>query len=144
MPENLEVKFNLKNKISPLKEKKEILDPQHIYILPTLKEPFGMSVIEASARGNMSVSAETNGPVYMFDAEKGEKTEWGIITGRGVLAHITADPEINLARNIGEAIVWSIDNWDRCRQNVIDFNDKIRSTWTWEGIGEQYVELFKA
>lgn len=143
VPSNLEVKFDLKDKISPLDEKKSILDSQHIYILPTLKEPFGMSVIEASARGNMAVSAETNGPLYMFEAEKGKKTDWGIITDRGVLADITSVPKENLASNIGKAVAWCVDNWDEGLQHVLNFNDKIRSTWTWEGIAGQYIELFK-
>jgi len=49
MPNNLEVKFKLFDRISPIDEKKQILDDKHIYILSTLKEPFGMSIIEASA-----------------------------------------------------------------------------------------------
>jgi glycosyltransferase involved in cell wall biosynthesis len=143
LPDNLEVKFNLKDKISPLAEKKEILDTKHIYILPTLKEPFGMSLIEASARGNMAVSADTNGPLYMFEAENGKDVEWGTITDRGVLARITEDPEINLAGNIGKAVTWTVENWNESVQHVLNFNEKIRSTWTWEGIGKQYLGLFE-
>ncbi|MBD3380110.1 MAG: glycosyltransferase [Candidatus Omnitrophica bacterium] len=143
VPENLEVKFDLKNRISTADEKKKLLDGQHIYILPTLKEPFGMSVIEASARGNMAVSADTNGPLYMFEAEKGEDTGWGIITDRGVLAKITPNPEKNLAVNIGKAVAWTVANWGACRSHVLNFNAKIRNAWTWEGIGRHYIELFK-
>ena len=143
VPENLKIIFDLKDRISPLKEKVDILDKEHIYILPTLKEPFGMSVIEASARGNMAVSADTNGPMYMFEAEKGEDLGWGIVTSRGVLAKITDDPEKNLAANIGHAIAWTVDNWDKCVGHVLDFNARIRDAWTWEGIACHYIELFK-
>ena len=143
MPDNLEIRFDLKDKISPLEEKKEILDTKHIYILPTLKEPFGMSLIEASARGNMAVSADTNGPLYMFEAEKGKDAGWGTITDRGVLAKITEDPEINLAGNIGKAVTWAVENWGESVRHVLNFNSKIRSTWTWEGIARQYLELFE-
>jgi glycosyltransferase involved in cell wall biosynthesis len=143
LPGNLTVKFDLKSGISPLEEKKAILDDKHIYILPTLKEPFGMSLIEASARGNMVVSADTNGPMYMLEAENGKKKDWGIVTGRGVLANITVDPARNLAANIGKAVAWTVDNWDESVRHVLELNRKILTTWTWEGIAGQYIELFR-
>ena len=102
-----------------------------------------MSVIEASARGNISVSADTNGPKYMFESEKGEDLGWGLITERGVLAKITDDHQANFANNIGKAIVWTVKNWQRSLENILRFNKKIRITWTWEGIGKQYLELFR-
>ncbi len=142
IPANLEIKFKFMTAISPTEEKKEILDDKHIYILPTLKEPFGMSVIEASARGDMVVSADTNGPKFIFDSASGVDTGWGIITGRGVLAKITDDHEKNFAENVGKAIAWTVDNWQRSTEHVLAFNKKILDTWTWEGIAHQYIELF--
>ena len=144
VPENLEVEFFLLEAISPLEEKKGILDDKHIYILPTLKEPFGMSLIEASARGNIVVSAETNGPKYMFESEKFDSNEWGILTKRGVLAHITDNPKEKFKKNIGKAISCVADNWEESTQRVLNFNNKIRDTWTWEGIAQQYIDLFKS
>ncbi|TES92883.1 MAG: glycosyltransferase [Candidatus Cloacimonadota bacterium] len=143
MPENLEIKFKLFNAISPPKEKKKILDNKHIYILPTLKEPFGMSIIEASARGNLIISTDSTGPKYMTLGENDEHFDWGITTDYGVLAKITEDHHTNLANNIGKAIVWTIDNWQRCAQSVLAFNKKIKQKWTWEGIGKQYLALFQ-
>ena len=143
MPNNLEVKFQFLNAISPPDEKKGILDDKHIYILPSLKEPFGMSIIEASARGNMIVSTDSTGPRYMLLSDNDTHFNWGIVTNYGVLAKITEDYRNNLANNIGKAIAWTIDNWQRCSQNVIAFNKKIRQKWTWEGISTQYLDLFK-
>jgi len=142
-PSNLVVEFNIFDRISFKNEKKEILDDKHIYILPTLKEPFGMSLIEASARGNMIVSAETNGPQYMFESHSGEKTEWGIITDYGVLAEITSDHDRYFAENIGKGIVWSVDNWEKSVDHILNFNKKIREFWTWRGVAEQYIEIFE-
>jgi glycosyltransferase involved in cell wall biosynthesis len=143
IPGNLEVKFKLLDAISPPSEKKEILDNKHIYLLPTLKEPFGMSLIEASARGNMVVSADTNGPKFMFGSSSGQDLGWGIITGCGVLAKITEDYQSNFAENVGKAITWIIDNWTGSVKGVLEFNKKIRNTWTWESIARQYLELFR-
>ncbi|MFC1705602.1 glycosyltransferase family 4 protein [Planctomycetota bacterium] len=144
LPENLEVEFRLFDAISPTEEKQELLDPKHIYILPTLKEPFGMSIIEASARGNMIVSADTNGPKFMMEMESGKDLEWGIATRYGALARITDDHEANFAHNVGSAIAWTVDNWTACAENVLAFNEKVRNTWTWESIGEQYLAIFEA
>ncbi len=143
-PKNLEVRFKLLDAISPPDEKKEILDDKQIYILPTLKEPFGMSIIEASARGNMVVSADTNGPKFMFESDSGRDLGWGIVTDYGVLARITEDHRVNFAKNVGRAVVWTVDNWHECTRHVPEFNKKIRGNWTWESIGRQYLELFSS
>ncbi|MFH1846325.1 MAG: glycosyltransferase family 4 protein [Candidatus Omnitrophota bacterium] len=142
VPDNLEIKFDLLQAISPDEEKKHILDDKHIYILPTLKEPFGMSIIEASARGNMIVSADTNGPRFMFEIEKGLSKDWGIVTSYGVLARITDNYTETLPKNIAEAIIWTINNRQDGILRVVLFNDKIRQKWTWKGIAGQYLELF--
>lgn len=143
-PDNLEIKFKLFSAISPLEEKKEVLDKQHLYILPTLKEPFGMSLIEASARGNMIVSADTNGPQYIFESDKGKDHRWGISTDRGVLAKISDDHDKYFSGNIGQAIAWVVENWEDSVGRVLNLNEKIKHTWTWESIGEEYLELFKS
>ncbi|OQX72679.1 MAG: hypothetical protein B6D61_13395 [Bacteroidetes bacterium 4484_249] len=142
LPENLEVNFRFTSAISPPEEKKEILDKQHIYILPTLKEPFGMSIVEASARGNMIVSTDTTGPVFMMEDKNSIYESWGMITRYGALAKITNDFSVNLAENLGKAIAWTINNRQGGERRVIDFNKKIKKYWTWEGIGKQYIELF--
>lgn len=143
-PNNLEVKFRLFSAISDKEEKKEVLDPQHIYILPTLKEPFGMSLIEASARGDMIVSADTNGPRYIFESDKGKDMAWGSVTERGILAKISEDHDKYFSVNIGKAISWAVENWETGLDRVLNLNNKIRRTWTWESIGEQYLKLFKS
>ena len=143
VPDNLEVIFKLFTAISAINEKKEVLDNQHLYILPTLKEPFGMSLIEASARGNMIVSADTNGPQYIFESDKGKEQKWGISTDRGVLAKITDDHDKYFSRNIGQAIAWTVEDWEESVLRVLNLNKKIKDTWTWESIGQEYLELFK-
>jgi glycosyltransferase involved in cell wall biosynthesis len=143
IPDNLEIKFEFLTAISPPKEKKEILDNKHIYILPTLKEPFGMSIIEASARGNMIVSSDSSGPRYMMISDHDKHYDWGIATDYGVLAKITENHHTNLANNIGKSIVWTINNWQECVQKVLTFNKRIKERWTWEGISKQFLELFK-
>ena len=143
VPSNLEIKFRLKKAISTLDEKKEILDDKHIYILPTLKEPFGMSIIEASARGNMIVSTDSTGPRYMILGKNDKEFVWGIVTQCGVLAKITENHHKNLANNIGKAIVCTIDNWQKCAENILFFNKKIKQKWTWERIAKQCLEFFQ-
>jgi len=142
-PANLTIDFHFFDAISPLKEKISLLDDKHIYILPTLKEPFGMSVIEASARGNMIVSADTNGPKYMFDIRSGRDLPWGVITESGILAKITNDHEKYFAENIGLGVAWCVNNWQQSVLHVLNFRKKIINNWTWESISRQYLEEFK-
>ena len=143
LPQNVKINFDFKTAISPPQEKKQILDNKHIYILPSLQEPFGMSIIEASARGNMIISNDTTGPMFMMEAEtKGKQTDWGYITPYGALAKRTDDPFKNLAPNLAKAIIWTIENWDTGYKRVLAFNERIRKYWTWEGIARQYIQLF--
>ena len=143
MPQNLEIKLRLFSAISPPEEKKTILDDKHIYISPTLKEPFGMSLVEASARGNMIVSTDNTGPRYMMKGEHNTHFDWGIATDYGLLAKIPENFHTELVDNIGSSITWIIDNWQKCVKCVLAFNQKIREQWTWEGIGKQYLDLFQ-
>ena len=102
-----------------------------------------MSLIEASARGNLLVSTDNTGPRYMMAGEKDILMDWGLITHYGALAEITEDYQKTLPQNIGKAIAWTINNWDSCLGNTLGFNLKIREKWTWEGIARQYLEQFK-
>jgi len=43
---------------------------------------------------------------------------------------------------MGEAIRWTIENWDTGVDRILLFNQRIRKLWTWEGIAEQYIDLF--
>ena len=141
---NLTVKFQFKTAISPVWEKKQILDDKHIYILPSLQEPFGMSIIEASARGNMIISNDTTGPMFMLDVKNsGQEHSWGYTTPYGALAKRTADPFQNLPENLGKALLWTLDNWNSGADRVLRFNQRIKKYWTWEGIAKQYLQLFE-
>lgn len=101
-----------------------------------------MSIIEASARGNLIVSSDSSGPRYMMISDHDKHYDWGIVTDYGVLAKITENHHTNLANNIGKSIVWTIDNWQVCVPKVLTFNRRIKERWTWEGISKQFLELF--
>ncbi len=139
---NLKIRLKVFNSISTTEEKKELLDPSHIYILPTLKEPFGMSIIEASARGNIIIATDNTGPRYMMRDDKEQIFDWGKVTRYGILVNISENFQKDLPSNIGKAVVWATENWGRCTSNILNFNRKIRQLWTWEGISKQYLKLF--
>lgn len=76
----------------------------HIYLLPTLNEPFGMTIIEAVARGNIIITTDTAGPLYILDGEGMEDEGWGYVSKCGVCAKRTPEPEVSLASNLAKAI----------------------------------------
>jgi glycosyltransferase involved in cell wall biosynthesis len=141
-PKNLTIRLRFFDRISPLREKKEILDDKHIYVFSSLKEPFGMSLIEASARGNIIVSTDTYGSRFMMAGVEDLYFNWGRVTPFGIISNRTDNHHSNLGKNITEAILWTIDNWGECKQKILKFNKKIRQKWTWEGIAKKYLELF--
>ncbi len=59
------------------------------------------------------------------------------------MSKITQDHQRYLAGNLGKAIQWALENWEQSVQHVLNLNAKIRSTWTWQGIAAQYIQLFE-
>jgi len=58
------------------------------------------------------------------------------------LVDITQDPVKFFPKNIGESIVWVLDNWEQNITYIFNFNKKIKDNWTWLGITNKYIELF--
>jgi len=124
-------------------ERNALLDRFHIYVLPTLNEPFGMTLIEAGARGNRLIATDTAGPLYILDGEQMEDRGWGYITGCGVCAKRTEDPEVNLAPNLAKAIGWTLDHWHASADQAIRFLTKIGDGFTWGKVAEDYLEVYR-
>ncbi|TKJ30515.1 MAG: hypothetical protein CEE40_04770 [Chloroflexi bacterium B3_Chlor] len=124
-------------------ERNALLDRFHIYVLPTLNEPFGMTLIEAGARGNRLIATDTAGPLYILDGEQMEDRGWGYITRCGVCAKRTEDPEVNLAPNVAKAIGWTLDHWNASADQAIRFLTKIGDRFTWGKVAEDYLEVYR-
>ena len=80
--------------------------------------------------------------MYKNEFKKAKDLEWGLDAEYGTLVKIPDDIDKTLAENMGKAIVYTLDNWEKCRNKVVPLNKRIRRKWTWEGISEQYLEVF--
>lgn len=123
-------------------ERNQFMDGFDLYLFPTLREPFGITVLEAAARGLMVITTDADGPRYLL--EKGQVVEksWGYLSDIGIYAKRTEDPDTHFARNLAGALDWVLRNWDAAAARMLRFHQEIRRRHTWRAIAEQYLEFY--
>jgi glycosyltransferase involved in cell wall biosynthesis len=124
-------------------ERDRFLDCFNLYLFPTLREPFGITVVEAGARGLPVVTTNSPGPAYILDSPQREEYVWGTVTDYGVLARRTDDPEQNLAPNVAQALVWAMENWETTARQTLAFHRRVQERFTWQKVTEAYLALYQ-
>jgi len=124
--------------------KLELLDEAQVYILPTLQDTFGITLVEAGARGNIIVTTDSDGPKYvMASPEKNVEHSWGHVTNYGVYAKKTPEVEENLPDNIAQALKWVLEHWKECTVAAVAFQKKIEREYMWDAVVRDYVNLYE-
>jgi glycosyltransferase involved in cell wall biosynthesis len=139
----LPVEFTIFDHIFTFEERDPFLDRFHLYLFPSLRELFGMTVVEVGARGLPVVTADSPGPVYILDSPQREEYPWGTVTDYGVLARRTNDPERNLAPNIAQALAWALENWETTATQALAFHQRVQERFTWPKVTEEYLVLYQ-
>ena len=143
VPDVLSVELRTFDRIFASEERNELLDRFHVYLLPTLNEPFGMTLIEAGARGLRLIATDTAGPLYIFGGDGMEDKGWGYVTPCGICAKRTAEPGLNLASNLARAIAWTLEHWGETGNQVTRFLAKIGDRFTWDEVAEDYLKVYR-
>jgi len=139
----LPVEFTVFDHIFAPAERDPFLDRFDLYLFPTLREPFGITVVETGARGLPVVTTDSPGPVYILDSPRREEYTWGTVTDYGVLARRTDDPERNLALNVTQALAWALDNWEAMTARALASHRRIQERFTWPKVTEAYLALYR-
>jgi glycosyltransferase involved in cell wall biosynthesis len=127
----------------PEDKKLALLDRAHVYLLPTLQDTFGITIIEGAARGNIVISTDAEGPLYVIRSPAPRKEHhWGYVTEYGVAAKRTSHAAKYLPYNLAHALKWVVDNWHSRREATIAFQQRIREEYTWDAIAKMYIELY--
>ncbi len=124
-------------------ERDPFLDRFNLYLFSTLREPFGLTVVEAGARGLPVVTTDSPGPTYILDSPRREEYAWGTVTDYAVLTRRTDDPEQNLARNVAQALVWTLGNWKTAATQALAFHQRVQERFTWPKVTEAYLALYR-
>ncbi len=119
------------------------LDRFDLYLFPTLREPFGITVVEAGARGLAVVTTDSPGPLYILDTPSREEHNWGLTTGYGILVRRTDDPEQNLASNVAQGLAAALDSWEATAARALAFHSCIGERFTWPKVVEEYAALYR-
>jgi len=123
------------------RERNEFLDGFCLYLFPTLSEPFGMTLIEAAARGLIAVATDAAGPRYILGGERALETPWGYITDYGLCAR--REPLEQLAHNLGQALAWALNHWKESVARALALRDRVEREFTWRRVAQRYLELYE-
>ncbi|MEA3459602.1 MAG: glycosyltransferase family 4 protein [Chloroflexota bacterium] len=144
MIEAIPVDIRIFEAISTAEERNALLDGFQIYLFPTLNEPFGITVLEAGARGLMVITTDAVGPRYILDSQQVHEAPWGYVTDFGICAKRTSDPAGNLAHNLSQAIGWTLDHWPESAGRALAFRRRIEEKHTWRRVAEAYLREYEA
>jgi len=139
----LPVEFTIFDHIFTPAERDRFLDRFHLYLFPTLREPFGLTVVEAGARGLPVVTTDSPGPAYILGSSQSEEHAWGTVTDYGVLMQRSDDPEQNLAPNVAQALAWTLENWETAATQTLAFHRRVQERFTWPKVTEAYLALYR-
>ena len=139
----LPMEFTIFDHIFAPAERDPFLDRFNLYLFSTLREPFGLTVVEAGARGLPVVTTDSPGPAYILDSPRREEYAWGTVTDCGVLTRRTDDPEQNLAPNVAQALAWTLENWKTAATQALAFHRRVQERFTWPKVTEAYLALYR-
>jgi glycosyltransferase involved in cell wall biosynthesis len=142
VPDVLSVELQTFDRVFTSQERNDFLDRFHVYLLPSLNEPFGMTLIEAGARGLRLIATDTAGPLYILGAGGMEDKGWGYVTACGICAKRTAEPGSNLASNVAKTIAWTLEHWGETGNQVTRFLAKIGERFTWDEVAADYLKVY--
>ena len=103
---------------------KEVLAQEYarssIYCCTSIKESFGISILESAYYGNYLISTNVGASPDILD-----ETEYGTLT------------EIE---NLSNTLEYTLNNWDKIRKNPEDIQNIVYSKFSWNKICEKIVE----
>lgn len=119
----------------------------NLFLMPTLQESFGITIIEAAARGCLPILADTEGPEYIASAEEGDppniSTDFGYVSYYAVFAAKTQDIPQNFTNNLAMAIQYTLEHWQESVERTMRLRQKIRTQFTWEKIATAHLMVYQ-
>jgi glycosyltransferase involved in cell wall biosynthesis len=119
----------------------------NLFLMPTLQESFGITIIEAAAQGCLPIMADTEGPEYIASAKEGDPldipTDFGYISHYAVFAAKTQEIPQNFANNLATAIQYTLEHWQESIERIIRLRQKIRTLFTWEKIAAAHLMVYQ-
>ena len=114
-----------------------------VYLFPTLREPFGITVIEAAARGLAVVTTDSPGPLYFMGTEGAAEHPWGWATDHGLLLRRTDDPEKNLTGHVAAGLEVALGDWSQTAARALSFHKLAGERFAWPGVVDAYLKLYR-
>ena len=133
---NIEIKF-IPN--MDARDKIYFFDVCTSFITPAILEPFGLTTLEAWARGKTVIRSDNEGSRYLFDIEGNvaipfEKKDQGIIVNF----------DTNRKENLAEAILWLLNNPEEAKKMGESGKKAVYEKYSWKNTIKTYRNLYQS
>lgn len=117
---------NFKGALNPTKVKEE-LSKADLFVLPSVRESFGLVFIEAIASGLPVIGYKEAGAIF-------ELNELGVPVFK--LENVTP-------QSIAEAISFAYENYSNIKEQILKYRDEIVNRFSWDNHAVKYVTILK-
>ncbi|MBU1075860.1 MAG: glycosyltransferase family 4 protein [Spirochaetes bacterium] len=122
------------------KDKLNLFDLARIFVLSSLLEPFGITIVEALAKDIPVVSSGVEGPKDIMELSR-IKTPFSEALG-GIL--VNYDDPGRRADNFFEALKYTFDNYSKVKKSVGKGKKKTLKKYAWESLVKEKLRIYKS
>ena len=122
----------------PEEDKIGLFDIAAVFVLPSLLEPFGITMVEALAKNIPVVASGVEGPMDIMDVEK-VKVPFTPASG-GVLVNYDEAPK--RAGNLFEGLKYIFENPGKVKQDVLQGKKKTLKKYAWESLVKEKLKIY--
>ncbi|MFX1450029.1 MAG: glycosyltransferase family 4 protein, partial [Promethearchaeota archaeon] len=133
---NVEIKF-IPN--MDAKDKIYFFDDCAFFITPAILEPFGLTTLEAWARGKPVIRSDNEGSRYLFNIE-GKVAVPFEKKGEGIIVNF----ESNRKENLAAAILWLLNNPEEAKKMGELGKKEVYEKYSWKNTIKTYRNLYQA
>jgi len=124
----------------PEEDKSALFDLAEVFVLSSLLEPFGITVVEALAKNVPVVASGVEGPKDILD-QKEIKAPFSLADG-GIL--VNYDEPDRRAGNFFQALKYVFENPQDMKQRTIVGRTKTLAQYSWEALVQKKIEIYEA
>ncbi|MFX0137477.1 MAG: glycosyltransferase family 4 protein, partial [Candidatus Hodarchaeota archaeon] len=133
---NIEIKF-IPN--MDANDKIYFFDDCEFFLTPAILEPFGLTTLEAWARGKTVIRSDNEGSRYLFDIEGKVATPFEK-KDKGIIVNF----ESNRKENLAEAIIWLLTNPEEAKKMGQLGKKAVYEKYSWKNTIKVYRDLYQS
>ena len=123
----------------PEAEKILLYDAADVFVMSSPTEPFGITILEALARGTPVVVTDAPGPREIFNIRDSFNTPF-LVMKYGVLVNFQSPHKID---NLSAAIAYLLKNLEHFRRHSDEMIKFVKQSYSWTTVARKVLEVYK-